>query len=298
VAGVCSAFYRRQIRRVAPWVSLGCLALGFCALTTYARAVWGLWVASTTSRYMIGSVLLTIATILLVQSLGFSRRFYGALFLSGVAGVGLIELTSDASLLGKGEELRKLRTDAALYLEIEKYIDPSTDGSERSILSPLFPFAPFVKDVRPPAELSHQIGLLNIIDQALFLDPAPTFCGCLDSPAVEKEGFFRIGSGDLQVSGWSVIADQHRVPQIVMFSAGRRNFIAGARVGSVERPDVATLMKEPAYVRSGWHASIPGEFLPAGEFQLKAWAYDSQQRRFLRLVDCQGSKRIMKTIAP
>jgi hypothetical protein len=296
VAGVCAAFYRRRIPQVAPWVSLGCLALGFCAMTTYSRAVWGLWVASTQSRYMICTVLLTIATILLLQSLGFSKPSYRVLFLSGVVGVGLIELSTDANLLTKGEELHKLRRDAALYLEIEKYIDPSTDESERSLLAPLFPFKPFVKFIRTPAELSHELGLLNIIDQAVFFDPAPAFCGCLDSPVTENEGVLKIGSGDLQVSGWSVIADQHRVPQIVMFSTGRRSFVSGTRVGTVERPDVAALLNVPGYVRSGWRTSIPGEFLPTGEFQLKAWAYDSRQRRFLRLLDCRGPKRIIKTI--
>jgi hypothetical protein len=86
------------------------------------------------------------------------------------------------------------------------------------------------------------------------------------------------------------------LPKIVFFSTGDRQvFISGTLVG-ISRPDVAGLMNNPALIRSGWSTEIPAAFLPSGEFELKAWIYDRDHSRFLRLTDCTGPKRIRRDL--
>lgn len=79
---------------------------------------------------------------------------------------------------------------------------------------------------------------------------------------------------------------------MVLISYGdQKTFITGAVVGWVDRPDMAVLRHDPRLFHSGWTVTFPARFLPPGDGILKAWVYDSAEKKFVRLPSWDGEKR-------
>lgn len=76
-------------------------------------------------------------------------------------------------------------------------------------------------------------------------------------------------------SGWAVLPDEGRVPDRIIITSGDNNSLVAVVPLTVDRADVAKALKNPAYQKSGWVASINSSNLPANSVVLKAWAYDS-----------------------
>jgi hypothetical protein len=207
---------------------------------------------------MIGSVLLSVAVVHLLRVLAPTHRYWRTSFFVAAIAFILAELATYPSLVQKGRQLHRERSDAALFLEVSPYIDPATDDSEQSLLYPLFPVRPYTYMVRKPALLLNDFGFRRVVSNARF-EEQPEFCGCLDSPVVTGKGVFPINSSSaLPVTGWAVLPRQTRLPKIVLLSVNDQpTFIAGARVGTVDRPDVRVLMKNSALGPSGWATSWP-----------------------------------------
>ena len=83
--------------------------------------------------------------------------------------------------------------------------------------------------------------------------------------------------------GWAILADESKLPDNVIITYGDNNSIAAVVPVNVERPDVAKVLKNPAYIKSGWSAIVNPNDLPAGEVVLKAWAYNSASKEATQL---------------
>lgn len=83
--------------------------------------------------------------------------------------------------------------------------------------------------------------------------------------------------------GWAILADESKLPDNVIITYGDNNSIAAVVPVNVERPDVAKVLKNPAYIKSGWSAIVNPNDLPAGEVVLKAWAYNSARKQATQL---------------
>jgi FkbM family methyltransferase len=285
------------VRRQLAWILIGSYGVVADSMVAIGRAGWGLGVASTQSRYMIIAVLIPVAALFLLAELASRSSIWRWSFRSAVIAVAGLSLASYPRFIEKGRLLHDARTMAAESLAIMPYIDPATDMAEQGLLFPLFPLVIPVSYVRTPAELLNRVGLRRIEHNAIFEDNAP-LCGCVDTPVLKARETFALGkSNALAVSGWAVYPGKATVPKMVFFSTDdRRLFVFGAKVGTSLRPDVGLMMKNQALVRSGWSAAIPAAFLPKGEFELKAWAYDREHSRFLRLADCNGPKLISRSL--
>jgi hypothetical protein len=289
------AVHRRIFRPIAPWFAIGLYGLGFAVMTTIGRFTWGIAIASTMSRYMICSVLLSVAIVQLMRVfIGSYQHAEVSFFAIAIAFIAA-EFAAYPSLVRKGSQLYGARSDAALYLEIAPYIDPATDESDQGLLFPLFPVLHLTKAIRTNLPVLNDLGFRKVAVDAIFTEDPP-FCGCLDSPIATSNHVFPISySSALPVTGWAILPNRNKLPEIVMLSVDdRQTFIWGARVGTRDRPDVRLVMKNPSLGAVGWSTMIPSGLLPSGEFTLKAWAYDSDHERFLKLSDCTGPKRILR----
>lgn len=88
-------------------------------------------------------------------------------------------------------------------------------------------------------------------------------------------------------SGWST-----PIPAACLRAGEVDIKIFGVKIGTVSRANVTPRV---ALLRSGWSTAIPAAFLPKGEFELRAWIYDRDHSRFLRLADCNGPTLISRS---
>ncbi len=108
-------------------------------------------------------------------------------------------------------------------------------------------------------------------------------------------GFFNGASGSKEpkqdvpkskpftVSGWAILANEGKVADKVIITAGDSNTVVAVVPTNVERPDVVQVLKNPAYKNSGWNATINPATLPSGKVVLKAWAYNSASKDAIQL---------------
>jgi hypothetical protein len=282
---------RRCVAEIMPGISIALFGLGCSALIAFGRAPFGISVA-TFSRYMLFSVCLPIGVILMFSSLATSSKWKCLLVI--VAGeMALLHISAVDRLIRQGETVRQQRLEASLFLEVQNYLDPRTDRSERSPLFPLYTVPGYVGTLREPANQLATMGYLKLQSQATF-DEKPPFCGCFVSPAAGELPTIEIGrDAELNLSGWVVQAGR-AVPDIVLISGGaQHSFIGGARVGALNSLDEVSVTNPPGPNARGWQTSIPADLLPDAACTLKAWAYDAEHARFLKLADCNGPTRVV-----
>jgi hypothetical protein len=288
------AVRQRRAARVAPWLSIGLFGLGAAALISVGRAGPGAGSAAT-SRYMIFSICLPVGMILTLGALARSavQRW---IFVIVAGELVLLQLSGYSTAIAEGREVRAERSTARLFLEIEYYIDKRTDNDDRSVFRGLFPPTTTALLLRRPAEILSQFGYLKVVQHVSF-DDQPAFCGCIDSLVPANSGVLQMNApGDIYVSGYALVPKASPA-KIVLVSAGDDHlFVTGARVeGHVSR---GTNRVSTPLLQCRWEALVPGYSLPRGEFQLKAWLYDADNARFLKLADCNGPTRVVVTPAP
>jgi len=102
----------------------------------------------------------------------------------------------------------------------------------------------------------------------------------------------RHDNDELALAGWTSLPGELGLPKVVLISdADQKTFITEAVVGGLDRPDIAALRREPAYIHPGWSISSPAKFLPMGQGILKAWVYDAEKKRFILLPEVGREKR-------
>jgi hypothetical protein len=279
---------QRRLAEVAGWLAIGLIGIGAAGLTCVGRGAWGVPLAATTSRYMISAVWLPIAFIHMFGLLFDSTFGRWAGFVLAAAMI-FLNVSAYRSTWVAGEELRLARADAALFLEVEPYIDKKTDRDKRSVLFPLFPVPGYMSALRVPAEMMGEDGFRKIEQRATFEENSACY-GCVQFSETKLAANAMTNGADFLAKGWAALPNG-TLPKIVLISVGdERIFIAGAVVGRVEGRGSAVAGKELAAGQDGWQTIVSREFVPPGNVELKAWVYDSAHSKFLRLTNCAAAK--------
>jgi hypothetical protein len=87
-------------------------------------------------------------------------------------------------------------------------------------------------------------------------------------------------SQPLTLSGWALSSDLAMAADSVLITYGDTNTVATTVPISVDRPDVAKVLKNPNLSKSGWIAKIdPATLNLTGEATtIRAWSYNSQTK--------------------
>ena len=274
---------------IAPWIAVALFGLFFTATVTVARSNFGLGVALNQSRYMTGTLWVSIAALQLGRIVcEHSRRNVYLLLVGAACSLVMLSSVNSVSL---ARHVRDERLQARLFLNIIRYIDPATDSARESRLFPLFAMEGHTGYIRTPAETLSDLGFLHLASSVTFVERPSADYGAFE--AVEPSGdlLHLRRNEEVTVSGWAMPGSR-KTPTMVLISYGdRKAFITGAVVGGVNRPEIAALRRDAAYARSGWTASFPARFLMPGEGSLKAWVYDSAREEFIRLPEAGGEKK-------
>jgi hypothetical protein len=279
---------QRRLAQVAGWLAIGLIGIGAAGLTCLGRGAWGVPLAATTSRYMISAVWLPVAFIHLFGLLFDSTvgRWVGCVLAAAMI---FMNVSAYRSAWVAGEELRLARADAALFLEVEPYIDKKTDRDQRSVLYPLFPVPGYTYALRVPAEMMGEDGFRKMERHATFEENSVCY-GCVQFSETKLSANATTNAPDFLAKGWAMLPDR-TVPKIVLISAGdERTFIAGAVVGEIKGLGKPVARSDPVADQSGWQTTVSREFVPSGNAELKAWIYDSAHSKFLRLTNCAVAK--------
>ena len=147
---VCAVSLMRanQFASAVPWIAIGSFGLGFAAMNALGRCAWGVGLAASQSRYMGASVLVAVATLELCRRVMVKRR---AIFIAFAGVIAALSLAGSIPSIPVARALKRERTRASAYLEVERYIDPATDKYEQSCLFPLLPVVPFTRGIREGA---------------------------------------------------------------------------------------------------------------------------------------------------
>ena len=283
---LCLALLRGEDPKTfAPWLSVGLFGLLFAGLVTVGRSNEGL-LAAMQSRYITGTILVSVATIQLGRLV--SVRQGTPIYLFSVGALSALIIMGSAGSVTAARQMKEERARAKVFLEVLRYVDPAVDDSPRAPIAPLNRGS----GVRQSAELLNEIGFLHLASEVSFVDQTCNDCGAFES--AESSGsllHLRQRKDELTVAGWASLPDGRGLPKMVLISHGdQRTFIAGALVGTVERPDVAARRRDGRYLRAGWNATFPAQFLPLGTGTLKAWVYDSAEKKFIRIPEPGGKK--------
>ncbi len=288
----CLVFLRGYERKdtIAPWLSVALFGLLFTAMVTAARSGFGLGLAVNVSRYVTGTIFVPIAAVQLGRMVWVRRgpQFY--IFLVGA--LCSLALFGSISSISVARHLKEERSQAKLFLDLIRYIDPATDSSKESRLFPVFAMEGYTGYIRTPAEFLNDLDFLHLASGVTFVDHPSPDKGSLESADGSGDLSHLRSKDEVTVSGWASPPEVRGVPKLILISYGnQRTFITGAVVGGVARPDLAALRRDPRYLHSGWTVSFPAKFLPPGEGILKAWVYDSTEKKFTRLAESGGEKQ-------
>jgi len=268
-----------------PWLSVALFGLLFAALVTAGRSARGLPYASQ-PRYITGTIFVSVAAIQLGRLAFARKRYYAYPFLVGALWSLLIPCSFGA--LSAAHDWREEHSQAKLFVELTRYLDPVTDGTPWNLASRMYG----TKGVGGLAEILNDLGFLRLASNVSFLEHPCKDCGAFES--ADGSGsllHLRQDKDMLSVSGWASLPQGRGLPKVVLISYGDRStFIAGAVVGRVNRPDIAADRRDPRYFHAGWKVSFPAQFLPPGKGTLKAWLYDSAEKKFIRMPESGGEK--------
>lgn len=90
-------------------------------------------------------------------------------------------------------------------------------------------------------------------------------------------------SAPIRVSGWAILPQERRVPEMVIITYGDNNSVVAVAPVNLNRQDIAKLFKYPAYKDCGWSATLDASALPSEGRVFKAWAYNSATKEAIQL---------------
>ncbi|PZV18018.1 MAG: hypothetical protein DCF22_02535 [Leptolyngbya sp.] len=302
-------FYFKQAgsrfsKDAAPWISLGCFTILFALMTTVGRSGFGVEQASA-SRYVTVAILLVIALVQLWRlaltktkngvenwldsptqsSSGLKLRFASIKPLIGSI-LTLLVLINSINSIPSATDFRSRLLHGQACLEIADYIVRSPENC----LQLIYPDANTVSD---RAKVLNQIGFRHFPKKPIeFLTSPDQVHGYIDSPptsqtpAVVKRSC--INCEAVAVNGWAILPKQVQPARLVLLSH-RKNpehdpdaFFANVYV-RLPSPDIAKARRTNRYARSRWEVSFSPELLPPGELVLTAWAYEPNDKQFIKL---------------
>jgi hypothetical protein len=285
--------YLRQLRshfssQLAPWISLGLFSIAFALITTIGRSGFGIEQAYA-SRYTTVSILLIIA---LIQMWRISADAVRRTRATALIGAGILAVLVTLASVNQATTAHTWSTDrkwAKSCLEIMPVIDHGLDRC----LQILFPDLQFLKS---QAQALNQIGFRhdpNDLTSLMFIATPTQPYGYLDIPnpakaiSVIKRTCLNCAP-DITVSGWAILPDEQKPASLVLFSQGSDHqlptatFLSSTAV-TLASPDVAKALRSPQYAQARWSSTLPINQLPLGHTVMKAWAYDSKGKKFVKL---------------
>ncbi len=285
----CYAIWTRRIKIYAPWLAIGLSALLFSVILAVGRvAVAGVSNAVYVSRYTTAAIFLLIGLIQMARLFCRNHRLARPIYYLAACGlVGAVSIGSISAIIEARTQYSQ-REQGRLLIEILPFIDERTDASVDSCLRFVFPQVYFPDEglTGPPrkqVEILEQLGFRHILREVPFIETPPQEFGSLTQLTTSSGAPVVSRSGYVRVFGGVAPQDTESTPKLVLISYGdQKTFIAAG---------LPMLSSNNSLSRS-WDVQFPAEFLPDGESVIKAWAYDSNGKRFAKLADFAGEQRI------
>jgi hypothetical protein len=271
-------------REAAPWLSIGWFAILTSILITIGRAGFGL---AMSSRYT------TVLILLIVSCLQMYRlrtdsiwtwknmslyQITRILIISWLFAVFFVDKSSNS--IEQGYNLMMNRYQGKNCLEVIHFLDPSTDESADSCLQHLYPSPSMI---RSSSAYLDELGWRTFPKALAFVENPDKLHGYIDTPPTTDQLLRQSKHDQIELQGWAILPDSRPLPKTVFFSYGeQRSFFAHAAV-SLDRPDVAKSLNSSRYTTVGWKAMMTLQTLPLGETVVKAWVYDREGKRFVKL---------------
>jgi hypothetical protein len=300
-SAVCIYVFRRRndsalVKAAVPWLTIGIFSIFSAGLATSGRAVQTGLEQALSPRYGIFGVCLIVAVIHLLP-LGmlhatsaknnFSRRnkiFYSALSALGLGIVLLYALALPSDIFDmEVNHLGRLQAKSCL-----DFIDVVPRQPAMTTL--LYHTYPRLKDT---ADALDQLGVLNY--SLLKTNRVSQFASNQTSghqPCGRIEYSQSLSEKQLAISGWAVSAARQTPADCVLFSyegVGIAPTIFGLMDERTLRPDLVAKSNQKKLFASGWQKICRLAELPKGALKLKAWAYDTGNRKIKML---EGSVQV------
>jgi hypothetical protein len=143
--------------------------------------------------------------------------------------------------------------------------------------------------VRSSSAYLDELGWRTFPKVLAFVENPDKLHGYIDTPPTTGQSLRQSKRNQIELQGWAILPDSRPLPKTVFFSYGeQRSFFAYAAV-LWDRPDVAKSLNSSRYTTVGWKAMMTLQTLPLGETVIKAWVYDREGKRFVKL---QGEPKI------
>ena len=279
-----------RYRNAAPWLGIALFGLGVALMNTIGRGSFAPLIAATTSRYMVDSVLMAVAVLHL------SRLALGKPeFIAVAALFGVLSVLGSAASLQPARHIRRDRLRAAACLVAEPYLSARADDYEPGTLYPLCPLPGCVTRFRRRKhfELAAMLGLHGLSNHLPFVvDNHDSSYGEFVSPAMDGKPLDVSGQDMVTANGWAAIRGG-AASSCVLVTDGGIGILATPVAKQKGRVMIRTAGDSTGPVYQ-WSLAIPARFLNPGQSVLAAWVYDAKGRRFVKLTDVDGVKRVSK----
>jgi len=303
IAGYVLLFFRNFDRdrlefeaTAVPWLCLGLFSLFCMALITVGRASLGPDYALSTSRFTTHSILLPIALIHLLAlhltgrqpdvktwkktaNIALVYSFFMGAMLNSILARSLDSFEVARSQISEPTRISQSCFYLIDYLELEtSTFLQETPGSCLAII------APKPVGLLTQVENLRSINLRTFSDSLSWVDNPEKLYGFIDVIWTQKPGFSVLPDHILNLSGWAILPDRLKPPNLVLFSTGDRRFFFAAAPVNLDSPDIAEEFNSDRYRRSRWTLHFPADSLPVGNHKIKAWVYDPDTETAFRLA--------------
>lgn len=282
----------RRFNEQKSFIVLGLFGLLCSAMNTVGRSAWGPPLALT-SRYTTTPIYVFVSVILMLLGLfTVTKKQYVVPLISGFL-IAVI-FSSSGYALTQAQEVRSFRQHGELCLEFMRVVAKVTDQTEHSCITKLYHVLPerAGSGIRAAVDDLDSLGFRHVWDRVRLNETPAENWGVLRNTNTSKQPIILKKSDVLELSGWAVVPGRNEVPRAVGITYGNtKRFLTVVPVNLVDK-SVAAYLKNPSYRVSGWSAKIPMVWIPFGETEIKAWAYDDRDNQFVKIYSENEGLRI------
>jgi hypothetical protein len=282
---------KRLLARALPWLVLTGIALANGALVTIGRLGLGINDAALPSRYMPFSTALPIGLLFLV-TLAFDHwrsrapstaALHAGVGLGAIAGsFALLHFAGSIATTDLAQHTKRLRLSEKATVLCSSVVDDP--GALATYVHPNFP------QLREVIRAMDRLGYLRprALESPSIRDIAPTIAPANSNAFGEVEEAATLGAGRARMAGWAVLRAKRRPADLVLLTYDDPNgepIIFALAPVAVERPDVASELQNTLYRFSGWDHTFRIHPSMSGEFNIRAWAFDAEERAAYPLME-------------
>ncbi|MDJ0554293.1 MAG: hypothetical protein QNJ68_07635 [Microcoleaceae cyanobacterium MO_207.B10] len=270
------------VAEAIPWLTIGAFSLISAMSISVGRAEYGIENAMISSRYTTTSILLIISLVYLVALFLQSQQKYLSVYkifavvMTGIMIINSLYIVRSTKLSFPYIQSRKECLEIINYLEDSEFIQKSPDSCLVLMNGKTWL-------VREGAEIMAKLGWRDFPKNLKFITQPKQTYGYLDNLPVTGKPIIINGNETISMSGWAIIPDSIKQPNLVLLSSGEnQSFFANAIV-NLESSDIAKILKSKMYSRARWNVTFSGNSLPIGESVIHAWVYNSDHQAFIKL---------------